>query len=78
MCTVRLEDVSVQTLKREWGDLKSSSLVNVGHAKPEVLLYMVTGVRHVGDTRGSAWYSYVTGCNLTGEIPTNLNVTRGF
>lgn len=77
MCTVRLEDVSVQTLKREWGDLKSSSLVNMNHVNPEILLYMVTGVRHVGDTRGSTWYSYVTGCNLTGEIPTNLNVTRG-
>ena len=37
------------------------------------LEFMVIGVRHVGDTRGVNWYTYVTGCNLQGAMPTNLD-----
>jgi len=38
--------------------------------------YAVMGVRHVGDTRGDSWYTYVTGVNRGGAIPFGLKVKQ--
>lgn len=76
-CVVRLENTSVRELQLRWGDLRTSSLKNLSRPDSGLLEYMVIGVRHIGDTRGSSWYTYVTGCNLTGAIPTSLEVARG-
>jgi len=37
-------------------------------------LYRVIGVRHIGDTRGNAWYTDVTGVNVGGKVSTGLYV----
>jgi hypothetical protein len=34
--------------------------------------FQVVGVRHVGDTRGDDWYTYVTGINKAGMQPVGL------
>jgi hypothetical protein len=38
--------------------------------------YQVIGVRHVGDTRGNEWYTYVTGLNKGGAVDLNLAMVQ--
>jgi hypothetical protein len=69
-CVVRLENTSFVQLKMVPGSPQ------LGAKMQDSMEYLVIGVRHVGDTRGRSWYTYVTGCNKAGAIPPQLDPSR--
>ncbi len=66
-CVVKLDNISFSQMR---ADVMNSPIPNF-EILPDykIMMFQVIGVRHVGDTIGNIWYTYVTGCNLAGARP---------
>jgi hypothetical protein len=68
-CVVNLKGTGFQQMRARYGE-DPIPTAGLGIADDyQIQQYQVIGVRHIGDSRGDQWYTYVTCCNLAGATP---------
>ena len=69
-CVIQLKGVGFQQMKAVYGQTPVPTAgLGLNLEDNSIMEFQVIGVRHVGDSRGDQWYTYVTGMNLAGATP---------